>query len=289
MTTSSRWPIVVPVLIVGSLAGWLAWQRWQPLHPKAPPPPAVEAAAPAPAPASAPTSPAAPAVRFPVEALADAKDPPLPAPPAPVTGIEPQVSELLFALLGKDNALSHLVLDGFPNRLVVTVDNLPQKHASTRFWPVERTAGRFTVTQPSGSTTIADANAARYEGFVRFVEAIDMKKAVQVYARLYPRFQQAYEQLGYPGKYFNDRLVDVIDHLLATPTLDRPPKVRLTEVKGPYESARPWLHYEFEDPALEDLSAGQKILVRMGQAHAQRVKVKLIELRVLLTRGAVAR
>ena len=38
-----------------------------------------------------------------------------------------------------------------------------------------------------------------------------------VYERLYPLFQQAYEDLGYPGKYFNDRLVEVIDHLLQTP------------------------------------------------------------------------
>jgi len=31
-----------------------------------------------------------------------------------------------------------------------------------------------------------------------------------------PQLQQAYEDIGYPNRYFNDRLVDVIDQLLAT-------------------------------------------------------------------------
>lgn len=288
MTTSSRWPVVIPVLIVAGLGGWFAWQRWQPRQ-KPPPPPVAAAPTPAPAPVPAPapaSSASASAVRFPVDALAEAKEV-LPAPPEPIPGVDNQVAEALFNLLGKDNTLTHLVLEGFSNRLVVTVDNLTQKHASTRFWPVERTQGRFSVAQPEGSAPISEANAARYEGFVRFIEGIDMKKAVRVYVRLYPRFQQAYEQLGYPNRYFNDRLVEVIDHLLATPKPAQPPTVRLTQVRGPFVSSRPWLHYEFEDPALEDRSAGQKILLRMGPAHAQRIKVKLIELRVLLTRGAV--
>ena len=42
---------------------------------------------------------------------------------------------------------------------------------------------------------------------------------------------------------------------------------------------RPWVLYEYEDPALQKLSAGQRILLRMGPDHLRRVKAKLREIR----------
>jgi hypothetical protein len=84
-------------------------------------------------------------------------------------------------------------------------------------------------------------------------------------------FQEAYESLGHPPQYFNDRLIEVIDHLLASP-----------DVKGPIALARPNVLYEFADPALEARSAGQKVLIRMGSENATAVKDKLRELRAEL-------
>jgi hypothetical protein len=101
---------------------------------------------------------------------------------------------------------------------------------------------------------------------------MDTGKLVALYVRLYPLFQQAYRDLGYPDRYFNDRLVEVIDHLLATPS-----------VPGPIKLAQPHVLYEFADPALEARSAGQKILIRIGPDNAARVKAKLRELRRQVT------
>ena len=42
--------------------------------------------------------------------------------------------------------------------------------------------------------------------------------------------------------------------------------------------------YEFADPALEQRSAGQKIMLRMGSENAARVKSKLREIRRELLR-----
>ncbi len=81
-------------------------------------------------------------------------------------------------------------------------------------------------------------------------------------------FQEAYESLGHPPQYFNDRLIEVIDHLLATP-----------ELEGPIALAQPNVLYEFADPKLESSSAGQKVLIRMGAENARVVKEKLRELR----------
>jgi len=72
--------------------------------------------------------------------------------------------------------------------------------------------------------------------------------------------QQAYINLGYPDGYFNDRVVEVIDHLLATPQPD-----------GPVLLTRPHVLYEYADPDLEALSSGQQLLLRMGEQNALRM------------------
>jgi hypothetical protein len=68
--------------------------------------------------------------------------------------------------------------------------------------------------------------------------------------------------------YFNDRLMQAVDDLLAAPEIDTP-----------IEVMQPRVLYEFADPDLETRSAGQKILIRMGKENALRVKAKLWEIR----------
>jgi len=116
------------------------------------------------------------------------------------------------------------------------------------------------------------ANYDRYSAFVRLAESVDLQRLVNIYVRYYHRFQEAYENLGYPDRYFNDRLVGVIDNMLASP-----------EVTGRIALVQPKVFYRFSNPKLQALSAGQKILIRMGPDNADRVKVRLRELRRLLT------
>jgi hypothetical protein len=140
--------------------------------------------------------------------------------------------------------------------------------------------GRFTVADgPGEGQVIAPANAQRYAPFVAFVASVDSAAAVRLYARMYPVLQQAYRQLGLNDPHLNFRLVKVIDHLLATPEPSGPLQVQLTEVKGPVPSTRPWVRYEYVDPGLESLSAGQKAMLRVGLANERKLKQKLAELR----------
>lgn len=229
--------------------------------------PAVIAAPPlAPGPVAAVPPPAVePAVRYPLDGLAQAN------------------RAALIDLLGQKSVLSMLQTDAFARRVVATVDNLAREHAASRLWPVIPTPGRFSVINQGGSQLLDSANSLRYLPFVQMVESVDLARVVAVYARLYPLFQRAYEDLGYPGRYFNDRLVEVLDHLLAAPEPSSPLALRITEVKGPYKSTQPWLNYEFTDPALRSLSSGQRILVRLGRENEKRVKARLVEIRRLVT------
>jgi len=271
-------PVLAGLLI--GLAGVGAWVWWsqQPEPEIATAPPSL----PAP-PLDAPQPTPEAGIQYPLEPPADKS-------PLQAHG----VADALAQLLGRANASRFLLADDFPRRFVATVDNLGREHAPAQLWPVAPTPGRFTVEeQADGSSVIAASNAQRYAPFVEFASSVDSAAAVQLYARMYPLLEEAYRQLGFGNRYLNDRVVAVIDHLLATPEPAQPLRVRLMEVKGPVPSTRPWVRYEFADPALQNLSAGQKMLVRMGPAHERRLKQKLVELRANLVRaqqaGGVAR
>lgn len=277
--------ILISVLLVAAIAagGYYFWQQRAVLRlPKSMP--AQELALPPVPDSSARVAesppPAEPAIQYPIEAAsapaADAKP--------PAQG-ENYFAEAVGAIVRRQDMLTFLQLDDFARRVVATVDNLARPHAAPMLWPVLPTGGRLATASASGAavTSIAPGNAARYAPFVGFVESIDTQKAVALYARSYPLFQKAYEELGYPKRYFNDRLVAVIDHLLATPAATATPAVKLTEVKGPMTAAQPWLHYEFVDGQLESRSAGQKMLLRMGPDNQTRLKAKLREVRQQLT------
>lgn len=277
---STAW-IVAAVLVCAGVAAAAGWFWLRPVPPVAPPP---VAAAPQ-APVAAPPAPEASGPQNPVDALAPA-DTALPA----LAESDARVSQLLAELLGRDKLASFLLTDGFVRRVVATVDNLGRAQAPSRMWPVQPMPQRFVVDgDAQAPTTMAAANAARYGAFLTFAEAVPLAPAVALYARLYPLFQQAYEELGYPKRYFNDRLVAVLDHLLLAPEPQGPLRVKLTPVNTDVPNLRPWVRYEFVDPALESLSSGQKILVRMGPANEVRAKALIRELRKRVATSDVAR
>lgn len=252
----------------------LLWWRYRVPSPEAatPAPPAVAQAEPAPPPA------AVPVIKYPIQSEPAAAPQPLPA----LDQSDAQVSQALTALLGKRSVLSLLQTDGFVRRFVATIDGLPREQAASRLWPVNPTGARFLVSTRGADAVIDADNTLRYTPFVLLVENADVGQAVSLYVRLYPLFQQAYEELGYPNKYFNDRVVEVIDHLLAAPEPPGPVPVRLVEVRGPMQVTRPWVHYEFVDPELEALSTGQKLMVRVGPVNERRLKARLKAVRTAL-------
>jgi hypothetical protein len=269
--------ITAGVLLAAAAAIYVLNRRQE--APSPPPPPAA-AVAEVQAPVTSP-------VKYPVESLLT--DPTEKAALPPLSDSDAQVRATLVEWLGKDSVVKFLQLDDFVRHVVATADNLGRSHAAPRLWPVSPMPGRFAVQQAGDGTEVAPGNAERYSAFLAFVEAIDTKRALALYVRWYPWFQQAYEELGYPGRYFNDRLIEVIDLMIATPIPSGPVQLRLTEVKGPIASTHPWLRYEFADPALEALPAGQKMMLRVGPANQRRLKAKLSEVRAMLTEAAPRR
>ena len=179
----------------------------------------------------------------------------------------------LADVLGSRAVAEMLAEADLVSRIVATVDNLSRDHVAERIRPVSGLAGSFDAAAGSDSNefTISPDSYRRYDVLVDLVTSADLNELTEVYGRFYPLFQKAYVDLGYPDAYFNDRLVAVIDHVLETP-----------EVQDPIRLVRPHVLYEFADRDLETLSSGQKLLIRMGNEHATRIKVTLRELRLLI-------
>jgi hypothetical protein len=257
--------VLILGLLLAAFAGWWMWKSAQDANTEAPAVPS--AAAPASAPASAPAA-ASSGPAYPI--LADADK-------APLT--QDQIAGALDALLGRKSAATFVLPDEFPRRVVATTDNLGRAHAPAILWPTPPMPGRFTTETVDGVPVISPDNASRYTPFVLFVETLNVKQVVDFYVRMYPLLQEAYSQLGFPRQNFNDRVIAVIDSLLAAPEPEGPIRLHLMEVKGPIASERPWVRYEFEDPALQALPAGQKIMVRIGAVNERRLKRRLTEFR----------
>ncbi len=237
--------------------------------PTAAAPPSQVAAQPAPTPLPSST-PQAPAIQHPIPAqTATTHTAPLP----PLNHSDAMLVAALNRLIGHPAVARFLVPKNVIRRIVVTVDNLPRARVSAHLRPIKPTAGQTIVDRQGGITTLSSRNFARYTPFVAVVSRINVKALARLYFRLYPLFQQAYESLGYPHKYFNDRLVQAIDSVLATPT-----------VSTPIELVRPHVFWQFANPQLEALPAGQKLLIRMGPRNAAVIEAKLRQFRALITK-----
>jgi hypothetical protein len=184
-----------------------------------------------------------------------------------------QLKEAIASFVTGQSLEALFRMDGFIRRLVVTLDNLPQKQLPRAKYRVTRaTGGRFAVQRQGEDLYLSPDNFERYTPIVRLIDGLDNDRLIAVYLQYYPLFQEAYEYLGYPSAYFNDRLIDVIDHLLAAPVVD-----------GPIRLVRPHVLYRYADPDLETLSAGHKAMIRIGPGNAGKVKRKLQEIRQMLT------
>lgn len=185
----------------------------------------------------------------------------------------------LRTLFGAEPIESFIVPREVIRRFVLAVDSLDREPLPMWLRPVRRVPGSFGVAGEGESLRIDTANAARYEPLVKIIDGVDMQKLAAVYRRYYPLFQDAYDRLGNPrARYFNDRLIDVIDHLLATPV-----------VSEPIPLVRPKVLYLFADPELEQRSSGQKAMVRMGRENAAKLQARLREFRSAIAQKPPAR
>lgn len=211
-----------------------------------------------------------PKATFPVEQI-PVQDPELTLPLPALGESDQELTERLATLVGAEVLGTYFVLEQIINRIVATVDSLDSRQLAPLVMPLKPASGKFR-TIGGEIWRIHPANAQRYSPYVRIAASVDTARVMDLYVSYYPLFQEAYADLGHGDVYFNDRLIEIIDHLLATP-----------EPEGALLLIKPEAVYLFAVPELEALSAGQKLMLRVGSSNSAVVMDKLLEIRAALT------
>ena len=243
--------LVAIVILGGALAAYYYWEQAQP-EPKS-----VEVTALPP-----PIAPPKPVLRQVVK-IPEAQS------PLPQLGESDSfMLEALAGLMGKESVMKIFRVEQIIHNIVVTIDNLPNQSLPVNATPITPVPGNLVASVADGDMSISPTNAARYTPYVHLAREVNTQKLVGLYLRIYPLFQKSYEELGYPNKYFNDRVIEVIDNLLAAP-----------DIKEPVKLVQPKIVYLYADPDLEGRSIGQRTLMRIGSKNEAKVKTKLQEIR----------
>ena len=182
------------------------------------------------------------------------------------------VRERLQALRDGAELLRLIADDQLIRKFVVFVENASRHEFPQTDLPYRPIAAEMPVRELDQNLFLMEADAYnRFDGFIDAMVAVDTEQALALYRLLRPLFQQAYAEIGFRGRNFDDSLSQAINNVL-----------QATDVEGPFQLVKPSVMYLFADSELENANAVHKQLIRIGPRNSTRLMAKLAEFVVLL-------
>lgn len=182
------------------------------------------------------------------------------------------VRERLQALSDGAALLSLVTDEQLIRRFVVFVENISRHEFPQTDLPYRPIGADMPVRELDRNLFLMEEGAhGRFDGFIDAMTAVDTGQAYALYTLLRPLFQQAYAEIGYRGRDFDDTLRLAINNVL-----------QATDSEGPYQLVKPSVMYLFADSELENADAVHKQLIRIGPRNSTRLMGKLAEFVVLL-------
>lgn len=158
-------------------------------------------------------------------------------------------------------------IDHIIKKFVAAVDNIANGLSPRKQINFFDPKGEFLAEKKGEKYIIDEDSYKRYNPVANAFSSLDTEKTVNLYRRFKPLIQEAYKELGYPEKDFNDTLNRAIKELQAVPIIEDD-IVLISKLKS----------YELADSELEGMSQSQKHLFRMGPENIKKIKNKLSEL-----------
>jgi hypothetical protein len=214
--------------------------------------------------------------------------PPLPPPPKVVKEEEKKTLPLTLPKLGQSDegirekakglSLNPMLADwlranNIIRRITAAVDSIAEgqsPRASLKFLAPQKD---FSVQKKGEKLYINPKSYTRYNLAVDVFESLSAEGIVRVFKEFKPLFQEAYRELGYRDRDFQDTLIRAIKELLRAPVVKSD---ILLEEGG--EKAVSSVAATMADEKLEDLSDAQKHLLRMGPKNTAKIQGKLREI-----------
>lgn len=181
-----------------------------------------------------------------------------------------EVKQRLLALNWRSGLGGLFVTEEMLRNFVVQTDNAAQGQLASGHPLLQPLEQKFALGE-GDAMQLDESSFARYQPYIELLESAPPDQVLALFDRYEPLLQQAYAELGYPDELFKNKLIAAIDLMLATP-----------EVSYPLALERPSVVYVFADPAVEQLPAVQKQMIRLGPDNQQRFKAVLQRYKQLL-------
>jgi hypothetical protein len=188
----------------------------------------------------------------------------------PLDETDPVVRRLVGALSSHPRVAAWLATDNLIRTFTVAVENIANGATPAPHLRVLRPVGPFQVVEDGEQLRVDARSYERYNGIADAIASIDAAGAAMLYRTLRPRFDEAYRELGRDDG-FDAALKRAMTSLVNTPMPG--PQVALV-YKGALNA--------FADDDLEELTAAQKQLLRMGPRNVRLIQGKLREISAAL-------
>jgi len=189
----------------------------------------------------------------------------------PLDASDSVVRMLVQALSESPAIMAWLPTNGLIRNFTVVVANIADGATPAKHLNVLRPSPTFRIIDRDRATFVDPRSYDRYTRIADAVASIDPAAAAKLYATLKPRIEEAWQDLGGANQSFDHTLERAIDALLETPIVDSPPRLR---PKG--------IGYAYADDRLENLTAAQRQLLRMGPRNVRIIQARLREIAVAL-------
>jgi DUF3014 family protein len=189
----------------------------------------------------------------------------------PLDSSDAVVRTLVQALSEAPAVVAWLPTNGLIRNFTLVVANIADGVTPAKQLKNLRPLSAFRIVERDGNAYVDPRSYDRYTVIADGVASVDPAAAARLYGTLKPRIEEAHRDLGAPNSSFDRTLARAIVALLETPIVDNPPRLR---PKG--------IGYAYADGRLEDLTAAQKQLLRMGPRNVRVIKARLREIAVAL-------
>lgn len=175
------------------------------------------------------------------------------------------VVEELTLMDGGSSILMHLVSEELVRKFVVMIENISRGEFPERNRPIMNPTESMTITELGSEFYLMDEESyQRFNGLVTSLTNISTETAVGFYQRLQPLFREAYAELGLRNSEFEDVFMLAIDNVLNARTVPQPQQL-----------IRPNLNYLYANPEIENYSAIEKLLMRLGPENTESLQRRL--------------
>ncbi len=154
-------------------------------------------------------------------------------------------------------------------RFVVFVENVSQGSLPQLEYPVRRLQQPMAVREVDENLyEMQTVSYQRYTPLIDALTAVNPEQALAIYRTLKPLFQEAFAEIGYPNRNFDEVVIRAIDNVLNAQTAE-----------GPFQLVKPKVMYVYADASIESMTPVEKQLLRMGPQNAEKLKAALAQYR----------